>query len=98
MEIIKIIIKIRDIKKIYSNDANEVWLESIEKQEYPDGTIDYMTIMFAHDDDISDLFVGKRIKKNEIFYKEGTKGNSDIEAGHRNDFSERCQKCMTENI
>ncbi len=64
------------IKKIYSNDANEVWLESIEKQEYPDGTIDYMTIMFAHDDDISDLFVGKRINKNEIFYKEGTKGNA----------------------
>ena len=28
--------------------------------------------------------------------KEGTKGNSDIEAGHRNDFSDRCQKCMNE--
>ena len=63
------------IKKTYPNDANEVWLESIEKQEYPDGTIDYMTIMFAHCDDISNLFVGKRINKGEIFYKEGTKGN-----------------------
>ena len=28
--------------------------------------------------------------------KEGIKGNSDIEAGHRNDFSDRCQKCMNE--
>ena len=28
--------------------------------------------------------------------KEGIKGNSDIQAGHRNDFSERCQKCMNE--
>ena len=28
--------------------------------------------------------------------KEGIKGNSEIEAGHRNDFSERCQKCMNE--
>lgn len=64
------------IKKIYSNDANEVWLESIEKQEYPDGTIDYMTIMFAHDNDVSDLFVGKRINKGEVFYSEGTKGNT----------------------
>lgn len=64
------------IKKIYSNDANEVWLESVEKIEYPDGTIDYMTIMFAHANDISNLFVGKRINKGEVFYSEGTKGNA----------------------
>ena len=63
------------IKKIYTNDANEVWLESVEEVEYPDGTIDYMTIMFAHDNDVSDLFVGKRINKGEVFYTEGTKGN-----------------------
>ena len=64
------------IKKIYQNDANEVWLESKEKVEYPDGTIDYMTVMFAHCDDVSNLFVGKVIKQNEVFYKEGTKGNA----------------------
>ena len=64
------------IKKIYYNDANEVWLESVEKVEYPDGTIDYMNIMFAHADDISNLFVGKRINQNEKFYQEGTKGNA----------------------
>ena len=64
------------IKKIYTTDANEVWLESIEPVEYPDGTVDYMTVLFAHDNDVSDLFVGKRINKNEIFYQEGTKGNA----------------------
>ena len=64
------------IKKIYTNDANEVWLESINKVEYPDGTMDYMTILFAHDNDISDLFVGKKINQKEIFYHEGTKGNA----------------------
>ena len=64
------------IKKIYPNDANEVWLESKEKVEYPDGTIDYMTIMFGHCNDVSNLFVGKEIKQNEAFYKEGTKGNA----------------------
>ena len=64
------------IKKVYTNDANEVWLESIEPVEYPDGTIDYMTIMFAHDNDVSDLFVGKKINKDEIFYQEGIKGNA----------------------
>ena len=63
------------IKKIYYNDANEIWLESVDKVEYPDGTIDYMTIMFAHANDVSNLFVGKRIKQNEEFYSEGTKGN-----------------------
>ena len=63
------------IKKIYKNDANEVWLESIDKVEYPDGTIDYMTVMFAHDNDVSNLFVGKRINKGEVFYQEWTKGN-----------------------
>lgn len=64
------------IKKIYPNDANEVWLESIEPVEYPDGTIDYMTIMFAHSNDVSNLFVGKRINQKEDFYSEGTKGNA----------------------
>lgn len=64
------------IKKIYPQDANEVWLESIEPVEYPDGTIDYMTIMFAHSNDVSNLFVGKKINKNEPFYNEGTKGNT----------------------
>lgn len=64
------------IKKIYPNDANEVWLESVNEVEYPDGTIDYMTIMFAHANDISELFVGKRIEQGEVFYNEGTKGNA----------------------
>ena len=64
------------IKKIYPNDANEVWLESKDQVEYPDGTIDYMTVMFAHADDVSNLFVGKEIKQNEAFYTEGTKGNA----------------------
>lgn len=63
------------IKKIYTNDANEVWLESIDKVEYPDGTVDYLTVMFAHDNNVSNLFVGKRIKQGEVFYQEGTKGN-----------------------
>ena len=85
------------IKKIYSNDANEVWLESIDKQEYPDGTIDYMTIMFAHDNDVSDLFVGKRINKGEVFYSEGTKGNTTgahchIECGKGKFTSTGCHK------
>lgn len=63
------------VKKIYTADANEVWIESVEQVEYPDGTIDYMTVMFAHANDVSDLFVGKKINQKEEFYSEGTKGN-----------------------
>lgn len=64
------------IKKIYPEDANEVWLESVDKVEYPDGTIDYMTMMFAHDNDVSNLKVGQVILKGTRFYEEGTKGNA----------------------
>lgn len=63
------------IKKIYPNDANEVWLESVDKVEYPDGTIDYMTMLFAHDNDVSNLKVGQVIPRGTRFYEEGTKGN-----------------------
>ena len=63
------------IKKIYTGDANEVWIESSEPVIYPDGTVDYMTMMFAHDNDVSNLFVGKVINRGERFYEEGTKGN-----------------------
>lgn len=64
------------IKKIYTQDANEVWLESTEPVEYPDGAKDYMTIMFAHCNDVSNLFVGKIIAQGESFYSEGTKGQA----------------------
>ena len=64
------------IKKIYTQDANEVWLESVEPVEYPDGTIDYMTMMSAHDNDVSNLKVGQIIKQGQRFYEEGTKGNA----------------------
>lgn len=64
------------IKKIYINDANEVWLESNDKVLFADGNIDYATVMFAHNNDISNIYVGKVIKQGENFYKEGTKGNA----------------------
>ena len=35
-----------------------------------------MTMLFAHDNDVSNLFVGKVINRGERFYEEGTKGNA----------------------
>ncbi len=61
------------IKRIYTY-SNTVWLESNEKVLYADGTIDYMTIMTCHDNDISNLYVGKVIKQGETYYQPGTKG------------------------
>ncbi|MCT4631534.1 MAG: M23 family metallopeptidase [Firmicutes bacterium] len=66
------------IKKIYSGDyqGNFVWLESKEKYLFPDGSYDYISIMTGHDDNISDLYVGKDIKKGENYYQEGNSGKS----------------------
>lgn len=64
------------IKKVYTQDANEVWLESKNKVKYADGTEDYMTILFCHDNSVTSLWVGKEIKQGEVFYQEGTKGQA----------------------
>lgn len=61
------------IKRIYEYN-NTVWLESNEKVKYADGTEDYMTIMTSHDNDVSNLYVGKVIKQNEVYYAPGVKG------------------------
>lgn len=61
------------IKRIYKTD-NEIWLESNSKVKYADGTEDYMTLLIMHDNDISNLYVGKVIKQGESFYQPGTKG------------------------
>lgn len=62
------------IKRKYSN-CNGVWLESINKVLYADGTKDYMTVMTLHDNDISNLKEGDIIKQGEIYYHPGVKGN-----------------------
>ncbi len=61
------------IKKIYPK-CNGVWLESINKVEYADGTIDFMNIMTLHANDISNLKVGQIIKQGTIYYHPGIKG------------------------
>jgi len=62
------------IKRIYT-PANAVWLESLDKVKYADGTIDYMTVLTMHDSDISNLKVGMKINQGQKYYNEGTRGN-----------------------
>ncbi|MFI3307343.1 MAG: hypothetical protein R3Y21_02130 [Mycoplasmatota bacterium] len=63
------------IKKIY-DFGNFVWLESNEKVLFADGTVDYAVVETGHDDDISDLYIGKVIKQGEYYYEQGTSGRS----------------------
>lgn len=63
------------VKKIYKL-GHSVWLESTEKVLYADGTKDYMTVMFTHDDNVSNLKVGQVIKQWTTFYQEGTNNAS----------------------
>ena len=64
--------KIAQIK----TDSNAVWFQSKEKVLFADGSIDYATVRTVHDNDVSDLYVGKEIKQGEYYYKMGNKGNA----------------------
>lgn len=64
--------KIAQIK----TDSNAVWFQSKEKVLFADGSIDYATVRTVHDNDVSDLYVGKEIKQGEYYYKMGDKGNT----------------------
>lgn len=56
--------------------CNAVWIESTSKVRYADGTYDYMTLCFMHDNDISDIYVGEALVQGEYFYDSGNYGVS----------------------
>lgn len=51
-----------------------VLIESTAPVELANGTVSYISAAFAHDDDISDLYVGKTLKQGEGFYTQGEYG------------------------
>lgn len=56
--------------------CNAVWFESNAPVLYADGTYDYMTVCFLHDNDISDLSVGQGYCQGDYFYDSGDFGVS----------------------
>ncbi|MBQ4353706.1 MAG: RICIN domain-containing protein [Clostridia bacterium] len=56
--------------------CNGVWIQSNEKVRYADGTYDYMTVLFMHDNHIEDLRVGQGLAQGEYFYHCGDYGVS----------------------
>ena len=67
------------IVKIHLGDVygNTVIIESQEKVLYADGTVDYMSMAFGHDNNVNDLKIGQTLKQGEVFYQTGTKGLAD---------------------
>ena len=68
--------------KIVYKDANwgYVLLQSTNEVYYADGTLDYMTVAFMHDSNISDLSVGQVIKQGKAFYQAGGMGSGNPNA------------------
>lgn len=69
------------IVKIHTGSGygNTVIIESLEPVLYADGTVDYMSMAFGHDNDVSDLTVGQTLVQGQVFYQTGTK---DASAAH----------------
>lgn len=55
---------------------NTVWLQSSDKVVYADGTVDYMTVVFMHDNNVADLSVGQIVTQGEYFYDAGVAGGA----------------------
>lgn len=64
------------IRVNFGSLSNNVIIESTDPVKWADGTTDYVHMWLAHDDDISDLYVGKTFKQGEEIYREGTTGIS----------------------
>lgn len=62
------------LKCITVSNGNVVW-ESINKVHYADGTLDYVTINFVHDDNTSVHYVGEIIQQGDLIGHTGTTGN-----------------------
>ena len=59
-----------------STNGHAVFAQSTDKVQFADGSINYATMMFIHDNDISDLKVGQVINQGEVFYQEGVAGKA----------------------
>ena len=73
------------VKDVYPSGydfAHTVVIESENDVQYADGTIDKMTLAFAHDNDISDIHVGDKYKQGEVFYQIGHFGPASGDHAH----------------
>lgn len=57
-------------------NGNAVFFQSNNKVRFADGTINYLTMMFVHDNKISDILKMRRYKQGQKFGDEGTAGRA----------------------
>ena len=66
-----------DGKVVYvSTSAAYIIFQSLNPVEYADGTVDYMTIMVIHDDNVGRFSVGQTFSQGAHFFNEGCSGNA----------------------
>ena len=74
------------VKEIYPQYENEVFFESDEPVLFADGTVDYATTMFLHQDSPMwyDMAIGKHYNQGEKIYLEGGRylGKNGVFANH----------------
>lgn len=61
-------------KCVQVGSGSVVW-QSLDKVHYPDGTLDYVTFHFAHDDDTSGHYIGKILNQGDLIGHTGTTGH-----------------------
>ena len=61
-------------KCVQRGTGSVVW-ESVNKVHFADGTLDYVTFHFAHDDNTSNHYVGQLIQQGNLIGHTGTTGN-----------------------
>ena len=67
-----------DLKVVYIyQPSHTVFVQSLKPVRFANGTIDYMTCVLIHDNNISNLKVGQEFKQGQHFYDQGDYGNSD---------------------
>ena len=57
-------------------NGNALFIQSTNKVRFADGTIDYCTVMFVHDNERTGWAVGKTFKQGVQIYTEGTAGKA----------------------
>lgn len=62
------------VKRCRANATGEMYLESVEKVKFADGTTDYARLLCIHDSSFN-VKVGQIIKQGEYFYDEGGMGS-----------------------
>lgn len=62
------------IYSVQSGGDHNVIFQSLYKVRFANGELDYMTILFTHDDYVGDLWSGQIINQGTVFYQQGTYG------------------------